>query len=71
MKRLVGVALIAVAAVLGYFGYQADESITGKVTELVSGGPSDRALQFYLGAAACGVVGIILVAFGGGEGKKK
>ncbi len=60
MDRLIGLALAAVGVVLLYFGWEAQQSIGSQISQMVQGSPSDQALWFFVGGAACLVVGLAI-----------
>lgn len=59
--KFVGPALVIAGLVLLYMAYEAHNSAAGTLTNMVSGSPSDRALQLGIGGAVC-----LLLGLGGG-----
>ena len=64
VTKALGLALIVIAAGLGYWGYQISESLTGQVTTRLTGELPDEVMWRYIGSAACGLAGMFLVARG-------
>ena len=58
MGKIVGLVLLAVGAMLLYWGYETQQSVSSQVTELVTGTPSDKAMWLLIGGAACIVTGL-------------
>lgn len=63
-KKLVGLILLAVGAVLLYFGYNASQSVGSQFKEAWSGSMSDKAMLYYLGGAVSLAVGAFLTLMG-------
>lgn len=61
MGKIVGLALLAVGAMLLYWGYETQQSVSSQVTELVTGTPSDKAMWLLIGGAVCVVTGLYTV----------
>ena len=59
-----GLVLIGLGAALIYFGYQEQESLRGRLTELVSGSPEDRTVLKFVGGAVCAALGLGLLGLG-------
>lgn len=57
-KKLNGIVLLVVAAGLAYFGYDMSQSVASKLSGAFTGGPTDRVLLMYAGAAICAVLGV-------------
>ena len=57
---LIGFILLAVGAILIFWGFNEAGSIDGKIGSALSGSPSDRVLMFYIGGAVCGLVGCFM-----------
>lgn len=64
VTKALGLALLVIAAGLGYWGYQLSETLTAQVTTRITGGLPDAVMYRYIGAAACGIAGVFLVAKG-------
>jgi hypothetical protein len=58
--KLAGLALLAVGAVLLYFGYTASQSLGSQLKQAWSGSMSDKAMWYYIVGAVCGAVGAFL-----------
>ena len=57
---IVGLGLVVAGAGLAYWGYQMSGSLASQLTRAVSGSLPDEVLYRYVGAAACGLVGVLL-----------
>ena len=64
-KRIVGVVLIVLGAVLLYFGLQATDAPVEQVRESITGDYSDRTMWYLIGGAVAAVAGVGLLFFGG------
>jgi len=62
-NRLIGFALLGVAAVLLYFGYTASQSVGSQLKQAWSGSMSDKAMLYYAGGAVSAAVGAFLAFF--------
>ena len=62
--KALGLALLVIAVGLGYWGYQLSKTLTAQVTTRLTGGWPDEVMWRYIGAAACGLAGVFLVAKG-------
>ena len=56
-KKALGLILLVFAAGLAWYGYDISQSVGGKLNSALNGGPTNRALMFYAGAAVCAVLG--------------
>jgi hypothetical protein len=64
VSRFLGLALIIAGAVLGYFAWQATDSLGEQLVEGVTGKYSDSTMTYIIAAIICGVVGIGLLVAG-------
>lgn len=64
MKRIIGVALLIVGAVLLYFGLQSTDSFGEKIVEGVTGRYSDGTMGYIIGGAVSAALGLALLVFG-------
>lgn len=60
-KSMIGAALLVVGLVLLYFGYNASQSLSGEVSEALTGRFSDRTMLYLIGGAAAAVVGAAML----------
>jgi len=63
-KRLAGIVLIVVGAVLLYFGFQASDAPLEQARESLTGDYSDRTMLYLIGGAAAAVAGGALLVLG-------
>ncbi len=61
MNKILGLAALVAGAILLYFGYTEYNSHASKITELVTGNPTDNAIWFLVGGAIAVIVGLGLV----------
>ena len=55
--KFVGIGLVVVGAILGYFGWQEYQSVGSSISSAITGSPTDRAMWMLIAAAAAIVVG--------------
>ena len=58
-RRLTGVILLAIAAGLAWYGYDSSQALASKLSQVLTGGPTDRVLMFYAGAAVSALLGVV------------
>jgi len=58
--KIIGFVLLAVGAVLLYFGYNASQSVGSQFKSAFSGSMSDKAMMYYVGGAIVAGVGAFL-----------
>ena len=63
-KRILGVALVVIGAVLLYFGLHATDAPVEHARETLTGNYSDRTMFYLIAGAASGIVGLALLALG-------
>lgn len=56
--QIVGIALIAIAVGLGYWGYQESQSLSSQISSRLSGDMDTTVIALYLAAVACAVGGL-------------
>ena len=64
-KKVLGLVLLAVGAVLLYFGLQAADAPLEEARETLTGDYSDQTMLYLVGGAAAAVAGLGLLFFGG------
>lgn len=64
-KKIVGVVLIVVGAVLLYFGLQATDAPLEQARESLTGDYSDRTMLYLIGGGVAAAAGIGLLFFAG------
>jgi uncharacterized protein YjeT (DUF2065 family) len=63
-KRIAGLVLLVVGAVLLYFGFQATDAPLEQAREGLTGDYSDQTMLYLIGGAAAAVGGIALLVIG-------
>ena len=63
-KRVLGVVLLVIGALLLYFGYQKTGAVTEKAKQTITGDYTDRTMFYLVGGAAAGIAGIAIIALG-------
>ncbi len=58
-QRLIGAAAAVVGAALLWVGWQEQQSVGSKVSQLVTGSPSDRAIWYLIGGGVLVVLGLV------------
>ncbi len=58
MNRWIGLGMIVAGAIVGWFGWQEYQSVGSKLTEAVSGSPTDNAIWMLVIGAVLVVVGL-------------
>jgi len=64
VKRIVGLVLVVVGAILLYFGFTATDAPLEQARESLTGDYSDRTMQYLIGGAVAAVAGLGLLFFG-------
>jgi hypothetical protein len=63
-KKVIGVVLLVVGAVLLYFGFQASDAPLEQARESLTGDYSDQTMLYLIGGAAAAVGGLALLVIG-------
>ena len=58
MNKIIGLAILVAGVILLYFGYTEYNSTASKVTEVVTGNPTNNAIWFLVGGAVASIVGL-------------
>lgn len=58
--KIIGFVLLVAGAALVYWGYHLSGFAGAKITQAVTGSTTDEVMKYYLGGAACFVVGLYL-----------
>lgn len=58
MNKLLGIVLLVIAAGLAWSGYEQSQAVASKISSALTGGPTDRVMYFYGGAAVCAALGL-------------
>ena len=61
---MVGIALLVVGLVLMIFGMQASASVGSRLSELLTGAPSDRTIWLLVAGVAAAILGLGLLLVG-------
>ena len=61
MTKVVGAALVVAGAVLGWMGWQEMQTFGSRLSEMVSGSPSDNSMWMFAGAAVLILGGVALL----------
>jgi LPXTG-motif cell wall-anchored protein len=64
MHSVVGIALLVVGVVLMIFGMQASASVGSRLSELLTGAPSDRTIWLLVAGVAAAMLGLGLLLVG-------
>lgn len=59
--KIIGLALVVIAAGLAWWGHQLSGSLASQLTRTLSGALPDEVMYRYIGGAVCGVVGLFLL----------
>lgn len=60
-SKLIGIGLLALGAVLLYFGFNATNSIAEEVGEAITGRYSDETMMYLIGGGVAVVAGLFLL----------
>jgi len=63
-KKIAGIVLLVVGAVLLYFGFNASDAPLEQARESLTGEYSDRTMLYFIGGAAAAIGGVALLFFG-------
>jgi TRAP-type C4-dicarboxylate transport system permease large subunit len=58
--RAIGLALLAVGAILLVFGINSSDSLGSQISEFFSGSPTDKTIWLLIGGVAALVVGLFM-----------
>ena len=61
LSKLIGIALLILGGVLIYFGFNAADAPTEKLTEAMTGRYSDETMIYLIGGGLTAVVGLVLL----------
>jgi drug/metabolite transporter (DMT)-like permease len=62
-QKLIGIVLLVVGLVLLYFGWQSTQSLSGEVTEAMTGRFDDETMMYLIGGAVATVLGLVMAIF--------
>jgi len=63
-KRLIGIVLLVIGAILLYFGYQATGAPLEHASKSLTGSYSNQTMWYLIGGAAAAIGGLALVVIG-------
>ena len=63
-KRIIGVVLLVVGAILLYFGLNATNAPTEEIRNTVTGNYSDQTMLYLIGGGAAAVAGLAILLIG-------
>jgi hypothetical protein len=63
-KRIIGVVLLVVGAILLYFGFQATDAPVEEVRQTVTGNYSDKTMLYLIAGAAAAIAGVAMLVIG-------
>lgn len=61
MQKGIGVACLIAGIMLIIWGYNLHQSVSGRITEAVTGAPGDKSMYLYIGGAVLTVLGLFQV----------
>jgi uncharacterized membrane protein len=64
---MTGIVLLVVGVAVLIFGLHASDSIADRVSDAFTGRFTETTTWYIIGGAAAGLLGLLLVAFGGGR----
>ncbi len=59
INRVIGGAMVAAGAIVGWLGWEERQSLGSQLNELVSGSPSDKAIWMMVAGAVLVVSGVV------------
>ncbi|MEM7564767.1 MAG: DUF3185 family protein, partial [Pseudomonadota bacterium] len=60
-SKMAGIALLVIGTGLAFWGYEKSGGFESRVSNLISGSPSDNVMMWYIAGAACFAAGLFLV----------
>lgn len=60
-SRLIGIGLLALGAILLYFGFNATDSAAEEIGEAITGRYSDETMMYLIGGGVAGVAGLFML----------
>jgi uncharacterized membrane protein len=68
-QRILGIVLLVVGVAVLIFGLNASHSVADRLSNTFTGRFTEATTWYIIGGAACGLLGLLMVAFGGGRGR--
>lgn len=60
-KKIIAIVLLALGAILLYFGFNATQAPTEEIGEALTGQYSDNTMMYLIGGAVAGVAGLVML----------
>ena len=68
-QRILGIVLLVVGVAVLIYGINASHSLADRVSDTFTGRFTEATTWYIIGGAASGLLGLLLVAFGGGRNR--
>ena len=68
-QRIAGIVLLVVGVAVLIYGINASHSFADRVSDTFNGRFTEATTWYIIGGAASGLLGLLLVAFGGARGR--
>jgi uncharacterized membrane protein len=68
-QRIAGIVLLVVGVAVLIYGMNASHSLADRVSDTFTGRFTEATTWYIIGGAASGLLGLLLVAFGGGRNR--
>ena len=68
-QRIIGIVVLVVGIVLLIIGLNASHSVADRVSDTFTGRFTEATTWYIVGGAGLGLVGLLLLAFGGGRNR--
>jgi uncharacterized membrane protein len=68
-QRILGIVLLVVGVAVLIYGMNASHSLADRVSDTFTGRFTEATTWYIIGGAASGLLGLLLVAFGGGRNR--
>jgi uncharacterized membrane protein len=66
-QRILGIVLLVVGVAVLIYGVNASHSVADRLSDTFTGRFTEATTWYIIGGAASGLLGLLLVAFGGGR----
>jgi hypothetical protein len=68
-QRILGIVLLVVGVAVLIYGVNASHSLADRLSDTFTGRFTEATTWYIIGGAASGLLGLLLVAFGGGRNR--